>query len=713
MATVNPVGRRKDHRRWPTGASQERPCVPSGAAAGGLVQRSKLVRKLISASSRRIALVVAPCGYGKSVLLSQWAEQDTREFHWLSAADDGHDLAHAVSAASADQARFVVVLDDAQLVDPARLRTMIEASLELVPEGSTIALASRVEPLLPLGSFRAHRMLTEIRTHELAMTASQAKLVLAGEGVELSPAELEQLVRHTEGWPAALYLAALARRDDPTGLTPAYAERRLISAYLRDEVLQPMRPELRTLALLTSVLDEPSGPGCDMLVRRHDSALLLDELARVCPLLMPVDAAGDRYRWHGLMRAELRGRLKHGAPELKQALHIRACDWFAATGATEQAIDHAVAAGATGRAAGLLWRNVIGYLGRSNHDRVRAWLDVLDRERISGNARLALIASLCSLTEADLDQAQHWLLATVAATERTGPDRGRGPAVIGRVNAVTARGCLTVMEALAEGGLRSEPPDSQWRPLCLLLRAVALHLRGDGAAASPMLEEAVVLSGDTSPILTSTCLGQLAMLAIEQRDWALAVDSTDRALVLLERCELQDEPLSALAFAAAALSRAQQGRVDEAKVALRNGLERLASLGEFVPWYGAEARILLAHASLLLTDVGEARALLAEASRLARRTPDAVIFENWFDQAWAYVDELAETHLSGPASLTVAELRILRFLPSHHSFREIASQLGVSANTVKTQAHAVYRKLDAASRSEAVARALETGLLGR
>ncbi len=107
-----------------------------------------------------------------------------------------------------------------------------------------------------------------------------------------------------------------------------------------------------------------------------------------------------------------------------------------------------------------------------------------------------------------------------------------------------------------------------------------------------------------------------------------------------------------------------------------------------------------------------ARTLLAEASRLARRTPGAVVFLGGLDRAWAQIDTLAETALSGPSSLTIAELRILRFLPSHRSFREIAERLDVSVNTVKTQAHAIYRKLDAASRSEAVARASEAGLLG-
>ena len=182
---------------------------------------------------------------------------------------------------------------------------------------------------------------------------------------------------------------------------------------------------------------------------------------------------------------------------------------------------------------------------------------------------------------------------------------------------------------------------------------------------------------------------------------------------MIEQRGLADYPISALPFAASAASRAHHGRADEAKHDLRSSIDLLTVLGDYVPWYGAETRILLAHASLWLADVVGARTLLAEASSLARRTPGAVIFERWFEDAWSYMDALAETSLAGPSSLTIAELRILRFLPTHRSFREIAAQLGVSANTVKTQAHAVYRKLGAASRSEAVTRASDAGLLGQ
>ena len=228
-----------------------------------------------------------------------------------------------------------------------------------------------------------------------------------------------------------------------------------------------------------------------------------------------------------------------------------------------------------------------------------------------------------------------------------------------------------------------------------------------------LLDEGVDLSAAYAPTVTALCLAQAAMIAIEQRDWEAAAELTDRARQVIEDRGLAEDPILALAFAASAASRAHHGRADEAKQDLRRSIDLLTVLGDFAPWYGAQARILLAHASLWLADVVRARTLLAEASRLARKTPGAVIFERWFEEAWSYMDALAETSLAGPSSLTIAELRILRFLPSHRSFREIAGQLGVSANTVKTQAHAVYRKLGAASRSEAVAHALDAGLLGQ
>jgi LuxR family maltose regulon positive regulatory protein len=268
------------------------------------------------------------------------------------------------------------------------------------------------------------------------------------------------------------------------------------------------------------------------------------------------------------------------------------------------------------------------------------------------------------------------------------------------------------MREAATRGAELEPVGSPWRPLFCLLRGVAEHLVGDRAAALVLLEEGADLSGAAEPLVAALCLAVSAMIAIEQSDWDRAEELTDRANNLVEGSAIATCPMVALVYAASAAARAHRDRADEAKRDLRRGVDLLASLNEFIPWYGADARVLLAHASLSLADVVSARASLAEASRLVRRMPDAVMFEHWFNDAWASMDTLAEASLAGPSSLTIAELRILRFLPSHRSFREIGIQLGVSANTVKTQALAVYRKLGAGSRSEAVARASEAGLIG-
>ena len=191
----------------------------------------------------------------------------------------------------------------------------------------------------------------------------------------------------------------------------------------------------------------------------------------------------------------------------------------------------------------------------------------------------------------------------------------------------------------------------------LFLRGTSLHLTGDRVAAVQVLDEGADLGETTAPAVTSLCLAQAAMIAIERRDWDTAAELTDRARNLIEEHGLAGYPMCALAFAASAATRAHHGRADEAKHDLRTGIELLAVLGDFIPWYGAEARILLAHASLWLADVVCARTLLAEASRLARRTSGAVIFQRWFDDAWSYMDALAETSLAGPSSLTIAELQ--------------------------------------------------------
>jgi LuxR family maltose regulon positive regulatory protein len=693
-----------------------------------LISRRGLVRTLIAARDARLVVIIAPPGYGKSSLLREWAGRDKRRFLWLALAnpDAGEfdlvatrDAVRATLRSSqAKSSQFVLVLDDAQLDDPALLRETVEEAVREMPEGCSLALASQIEPALPLGRLRAKRMLVEIRVDELAMSSAEASVLLRRSGLELDFSAVQTLVRRTEGWPAALYLAARSVReqgDVSLAVAQLHGDDRHMAEYFRDEIFSKLSSDLVEFAIRTSVLDELSGPLCDAVLRSEGSAFELDELAQATALLRPVDRAHERYRWHGLVRDLLSTQLRCQEPELTRVLHLRASARCQRQGDTDRAIAHAVRAHDLVVTGDLLWADIVAYVTQGRNGIVQDWLGQFSRDELAVYPPLGLAAAYSFLAAGEAAEARYCAVRVAAEVERgsAAPATPSLTAAVAGIEAMLAPDGVPGMKDAAARACELEPRDSPWSPIYLFLFGTALHLGGDRAAGERLLADAADLSAAAAPSVMAMCLAQAAIIAIEQRQWDAAADLTDRAGKVIEERGLAEYPVCALAFAACAASRAHSGRADEAKSDLRRGIELLTTLGDFIPWYGAESRILLAHASLWLADVTGARTLLAEASRLARRTQGAVIFKQWFDAAWSYMDSMAETRLAGPSALTIAELRILRFLPSHRSFREIAAQLGVSANTVKTQAHAVYRKLGAASRSEAVARALDAGLLGQ
>jgi len=686
--------------------------------AEGYVKRADLVARVVEARGAKLVLIVAPAGYGKSTLLAEWAHCDPRKFIAIApAGPEGGDGVVQRALQDAADLPSVFVIDDAQSVPAPALRQVATALLAELRPGSQIALASRSQPSLPVGRLRAQRELLEIRTEDLAMSPAEAATLLRLAGLELDFASVQALSRQTEGWPAGLYLAALSLRDEDDvrgGLKRFAGDDHFVAEYFRDEMLTPLSRKRARFLTRASVLDELTGSLCDAVLEQTATAGELAELARSNQMLIALDPTHERFRWHGLFRAMLRSELRRTEPELEPRLHTRASDWLERHGDLDGAIGHAIAAGAASRAGDLLWDNVLGYVAGGRNDVVLQWLGSLRPDQITASAPLALAAAHSGLVNGAIDHARHYRLAAGAARGAAGSPPGPGSLAAGEAvfDALALGWDVGQMARAADSAYELEPENSPWRPYCRLVAGVAEHLAGDRASAARKLEEGAAIASATVPGIASLCLAQLAMLSIEQDDWETAAEVADRALVVAGSPGLVASPISALVFAAAAATEAQRGHVDAAKRDLRHGTELLAALGDFIPWYGAETRIMLARAAVGLADTVRARTLLAEASRLARRTCGAVIFQHCFEQAWSQIDTLAEATLAGPSSLTIAELRILRFLPSHRSFREIAERLDVSVNTVKTQAHAIYRKLDAASRSEAVARASRAGLLG-
>ncbi len=717
----------------------------------GLVDRPRLERRLTGADGAPLAMLVAPAGYGKTTLLRQWARVDPRPFAWVerpagrsdagrligSIATRLHDI-HPIApdvletvtsgdpaaarsavptlarALEAPRPPSVVVIDDAHALHPQAIEDL-GVLVDGLGEGCVIALASRTEPALPAGRLRAERRITELRAHDLAMTDREAAVLLRRAGLALAGPHVEAIRSRTEGWPAGLYLAALALRDqeDPAAALGRFAgDDRFLADYLRDELLAQLGADDIAFLTRTSLLDHLSGPICDAVLQRHGSGRVLRRLSRANVLLTPLDRSEESFRLHPLFAEMLRTELRRDEPEREAGVHMRASAWLEDHGDVERAIGHAIAARDVDRAADLLWTVAPAYVSTGSYGTLEAWLERFGEDEVAARPALALTAAANHALCCDRDVVERWTDAAERSLDAAaGKLRPTHAAAVALLRASVARDGVARM---GEDAARSYALDDAESPLrsaaCLLAGAAHLAL-GEQDAARGLLEEGARRGVVQSPRSEVLCLALLALMALDEEDWEEGAMLAQRAHDHVTGLRLGDDPGCALVFAASAFARAQRGRVEQARADVREARRLLSMLHEPAPWYDAQIRIALARAELRLSDAGAARSLLTEAARSLRRIPEAAGLRAGLDDAWARADAFAVDAPVGLSTLTNAELRVLRFLPSHMCFREIAERLQVSANTVKTQAHAVYRKLDATSRSEAVARARDVGLV--
>ena len=377
-----------------------------------------------------------------------------------------------------------------------------------------------------------------------------------------------------------------------------------------------------------------------------------------------------------------------------------------------RAVDHAVGARDADRVSALLAHHAPALVAAGRVVAVDGWLGRLGDAEVSARPPLALAAALGRVAQGDRDAAERWAArAEPHAATAGGSSRGAVDAGLGVVRAAIARDGLTAMTVDARRAFAAAPDDAPWRSFARLLEGSAHCVVGRTDEARACLDDGARRAVLDAPLVRSLCLAQLAFLALQADDLDDAATLAARARAAVVRGDDGELPLTALSMAVSALVLSHRGQLDAARRDIEEAGRRLAGLPDVAPWYGALARVALARAELRLSDGARARGLLGEASRLAARTPDAVALRTWIDDAWAQADDYAAGPVACPTVLTRAELRVLRLLPSHLSFREIAARLHVSANTIKTQAHAVYRKLDASSRSEAVANARAIGLV--
>jgi LuxR family transcriptional regulator, maltose regulon positive regulatory protein len=694
-----PPARAAATRRW------ERPVGGHGRSE---VPRPQLVRRLTALAHADVVLLRAPAGYGKTTLLAQWAAAERRSCArvGLRGCSDAAQAIPAIAGAlCAARAPRVLMLDDADALQGPAGAALLALLATRLGEQSLLALAARTEPALPLARLRLEGRLVELSPGDLALDADESALLLAHAGIDLPEAEATALIARAEGWPAGLLLAA--RSAAATGGRAG----RLLGDYTREQLLAGLGPRALDLLLRSAPLGELSGELCDAVLERRGSGVALRDLARGNVPLVALDRDERRFRLHPLLSEALLGELRRRAPRWEQEAHRRAAGWHERRGEAEQAIDHAVSAGEAARAGALLWRALPAHALGGAPARLRGRLDALGAERVAATPALALAAALARLASGNADEAARLVAAATRAHETRADETPRPTATrLALVRSLLGGGDVAGLLADGEAAHAAGVEEPAWRALACLAAGLAEQLGGRAEAARARLEDGAWCAR-SAPLLEALCLAQLTLLALDEDDPQRAEQLVPRMLACVGQPGCSSEPLGALPLATAAFAHARSGRGAQARRTLAQA-QQLRSAADAPPaWYEAELRFACARTQLRLSDAAGARPELVRMSRALRTLPDAPLLRRWIDDAWARADAFAAGAVAGPSRLTLAELRVVRLLPSHLSTREIAARLHVSANTVKTQAHAVYRKLDVCSRSEAVARARQIGLV--
>lgn len=718
----------------------------------GIAPRPNLLAQLDEADTTSTVLV-APPGYGKTTIVTQWVNDDERPFAWLTVSDSDNDPAQflayvalmvdslepldprtfaalALSGADLTSVRlprlgnvlgtrsrsFVLVLDDVHVLHEPGAVASLQALAGYMPAGSRLVLSGRSDPLVSLPRMRTNGSVLRIGAEGLTMTEWEAGEMVSRAGVEVNKGTLESLVERTEGWPAGLYLAAMALRESPD--IAAAAERfaghdRLVTEYLRNEALQALPDRLRDFLIRSSVLDRLSSQVCDAVLRRHDSGHILQELEASNLFLIPLDRHGGWYRYHHLFQDMLQGELHRLHPELEATLHLRASTWWEEHGDVHTAIAHARAAGDFDRTAALVWCNAPTYLSRGRTTTVTRWLEAFPEDEVAARPTLALTAAFSSLTVGDTGSIGYW----TSLAERGGDDELPGgtslSAVVGLLRALAGGEGLRRAREDAALAFELDRPDSPFRCSARAIEGSVLRMLGELQLARERLEEAAKLAWILHPAQHAHCLAQLALIAIEEGNLSEAAYRVDGAMRLVEMYSLGERPLIAVVYAAAALSYARRGETGEAREAFKHGLWLLEKLVGIGPSMIADTALTLARAGLVLGEVATARMLVRETGRLLAKQPDTGVLPDMLRDIEKMTDASAVPVGLTATPLTPAEMRVLRYLPTHLSFKAIADELIVSRNTVKTHAIAVYRKLGVTSRARAVARARDLGVLER
>jgi LuxR family transcriptional regulator, maltose regulon positive regulatory protein len=721
----------------------------------GLVARRRLEQDLEAGTESALTLVAAPAGYGKTTAVRAWAECSGSALAWvtLDAGDNESARLWAYVATAVDRIRnglgrralnrlrvsgrgvevavdevmnglavfgspVALVLDDLQTVTDADCLVTLDYAIERLPPNARLIAITRADPALELARLRGRGDLTEVRAGELAFTSVEARELLVDRaGLDLDDEQIEILRGRTEGWPAALYLAALWLRsvgDTERAVLEFGGGHRHVAEYLSHEVLASLDADHRSFLLRAAVLGSFTAELCDVVLGRSDSASVLSELEETNMFVLSLERR-EWFRVHSLFAEFAAAQLAAAEPTVPQMIHRRAAEWFRQRGLVPEAVEHAAAAGDLEVVAELLSEYHLALIRNGRSGTLLRWARTVPDDLMIERPDAAVGAATAALLVGRMTRERRRFLRLADRARAAHPERFG-----------TYEECVTAMVRAA--GLDDGVSDAVVEGY----RAVELAQKGVDetlVAALAALARALYVAGDLDGARSA------ASRAIEHPDTARRAPGVAAAHSLLA-VVAADRGRLATAREHAELARGIVGRITSSRSWLGSivaealgcvlaaegdlaGAEREFSSAER---FLADEVATVAHALVLVRlaaircgrgRLDEAQDTLARAREELSELGDSGVLPVLTDEVASEILE-ARSHAQDGEIVDLpseAELAVLRLLASDLSARQIGAELFLSPNTVRSHIRAIYRKLRVGSREDAVARAEVAGLM--
>ncbi|NMB87493.1 MAG: LuxR family transcriptional regulator, partial [Chloroflexi bacterium] len=625
----------------------------------GILARERLAQKLDAGlqPGKRLLLLCAPAGYGKTSLVSAWVrglagppavwlsldegDNDPGRF-WaycirsLQSAQPGFGedllailqspqpfsaeavLPNLINAIAAYPQLRLLVLDDYHLVKAAPVHDSLAFFIDHLPPHFRLALLSRSDPPLALARLRARQQLVEIRISDLRFTAQESAVYLRQlRGLALSDTDLAALEQRTEGWITGLQLAALSMQDRPDVddfLRSFSGSNTYVLDYLTEEVIDHQSAETRQFLVQTSLLERLSAELCNAVTGRDDSQALLEGILKNNLFLIPLDQERHWFRYHHLFADLLQTQLERVQPGLAGELHRRAGAWYAAHGFYGEAIRHLLAAGEVEQAAGLVEQKALTILFSGEMMTIAGWLEALPAGLAGRHPYLNVYQAWIHFLTGRLEAIDPFL----QAVEDQLPDQaGERRMLLGHVAALRAYrasiyGDATAVMALTHQALEALPPDE------LQIRSIVCYIQGSTLLMEYQLPEAMAALASAGSMgaasgnihIAVPAISALGGLYAELGQLTRAADTLRQAYRLASDAHGRPLPLAARALAGMSFLAYEHNDLESAASLARQGVH-LARL-----WGNAETlvNIHLALGNVLLAQGdldGAAQALQA------------------------------------------------------------------------------------------------------